>query len=482
MSTSTSNFNLQRRMYILMTVQLIGLVIFGFFAFDMIRIIRIKGPIYQDIVQSKDLIADVLPPPEYIIESYLVMFQMLHEKDPKQLHKLIERSAMLEKDYDTRHEYWQKDLDPGKMKDILLTDSYQPVVEFYRLQKEKFIPAIQAGNTALATELMNSTFKQLYDVHRTSIDAVVSMALERNQQDESRAQQIMSQRTLLLISLAVLITGFIIGFGIITIRGTMTRMQHVATTLNQGAEQVNDAAMQLQDASHKLAECATEQAGSLQNTLGALDEMSAMTQTSAENARNANDLASHAMQAAQQSDKTIVQLNTAMAEINTSSDKISKIIKVIEEIAFQTNLLALNAAVEAARAGEHGKGFAVVADEVRNLAQRAAQAARETTSLIEDSVNKAAEGSQVAQSVAKVLAQIISDVTRMTQLIDGIARATDEQAQGVAQINQAVSQIDQSTQSNAAGAEETSAAAAEMNTQAQAVKATVNELVHLIAG
>jgi len=207
-----------------------------------------------------------------------------------------------------------------------------------------------------------------------------------------------------------------------------------------------------------------------------------MTRTNAENSKQANELAGQARQAANEGDKSMVQLNEAMTGINDSSDKISKIIKVIEEIAFQTNLLALNAAVEAARAGEHGKGFAVVADEVRNLAQRCAQAARETTGLIEDSVHRAQQGTQVATEVGKSLSAIVGQVAKVSDLIGGISQASQEQAQGVDQVNTAVSQMDKVTQQNAAGAEQSASAAEELAAQSEAVKGMVNELMTLVSG
>ena len=271
-------------------------------------------------------------------------------------------------------------------------------------------------------------------------------------------------------------------FAVLITRGITKTLTRIITGLNEGADQVNDAAGQVASASQQLAEGASEQASSLEETSSALEQMAAMTRTNAENAKEANSLSGQARDAAQSGDQTMDKLNNAMAAINESSGQISKIIKVIEEIAFQTNLLALNAAVEAARAGEHGKGFAVVADEVRNLAQRAAQAARETTSLIENSVGRAKEGADVAGEVAQSLGAIVGDVTRVTDLINGIARASEEQAEGVEQVNMAVSQMDKVTQQNASGAEESASAAEELSAQAATVKGTVDELAQMIGG
>ena len=286
-----------------------------------------------------------------------------------------------------------------------------------------------------------------------------------------------------------LITGVAIGavvlgvfFAVLITRGITKTLTRIITGLNEGADQVNDAAGQVASASQQLAEGASEQASSLEETSSALEQMAAMTRTNAENAKEANSLSGQARDAAQSGDQTMDKLNNAMTAINESSGQISKIIKVIEEIAFQTNLLALNAAVEAARAGEHGKGFAVVADEVRNLAQRAAQAARETTSLIENSVGRAKEGADVAGEVAHSLGAIVADVTKVTDLINGIARASEEQAEGVEQVNMAVSQMDKVTQQNASGAEESASAAEELSAQAATVKGTVDELAQMIGG
>jgi methyl-accepting chemotaxis protein/methyl-accepting chemotaxis protein-1 (serine sensor receptor) len=165
-----------------------------------------------------------------------------------------------------------------------------------------------------------------------------------------------------------------------------------------------------------------------------------------------------------------------MGEINASSDKISKIIKVIDEIAFQTNILALNAAVEAARAGEAGMGFAVVADEVRNLAQRCAQAARDTAVLIEESITKSNDGKQKVDEVAKAIHTITEQFSQVKTLVDEVHLGSQEQSRGIEQIGRAIVQMEQVTQKAAASAEESASAAEELNAQSAGLKDIVGRL------
>ncbi|MBN1512427.1 MAG: methyl-accepting chemotaxis protein, partial [Phycisphaerae bacterium] len=288
------------------------------------------------------------------------------------------------------------------------------------------------------------------DKMAVSAKAIVDTMNQLNQSLTEQRDSIAARTTMLgvAMTLGAVVLGVVLA--VFITRSIVKPINRIIAGLNEGASQVNEAARQVSASSQQLAAGASEQASSLEETSSALEEMAAMTRTNAENARQANGLSDQAAKAAKDGDQTMATLNQVMQGINESSDKVSKIIKVIEEISFQTNLLALNAAVEAARAGEHGKGFAVVADEVRNLAQRAADAARETTSLIEESVNRSREGTQVADDVTKALGGIVADVTKVSELISNITQASQEQAQGVDQVNTAVSQMDQVTQQNAA--------------------------------
>jgi methyl-accepting chemotaxis protein len=259
-------------------------------------------------------------------------------------------------------------------------------------------------------------------------------------------------------------------------------LRQIAGTLEQNASQSASAASQVSASSQSLAQGASEQAASLEESSAALEEMASMTRKNADTASEAAAIAADARSAADRGAESVVRMSAAISDIARSAQETAKIVKVIDEIAFQTNLLALNAAVEAARAGEAGKGFAVVAEEVRSLAMRSAEAAKNTSSLIEQSVKNASGGVAIADEVSKSLGEIVQGSTKVNGLINEIAAASKEQSTGVDQVNRAVSQMDKVTQQNAANAEESAAASEELSAQAEQLRLCVGELLSLVGG
>jgi len=248
----------------------------------------------------------------------------------------------------------------------------------------------------------------------------------------------------------------------------------VMSDINTAAEQVAAGTTQVSDGSQAISQGATEQAASIQELSATITEIADQTKKNAESAGEANRLTLVAKGDADKGSERMREMQNAMAEINEASENISKIIKVIDDIAFQTNILALNAAVEAARAGAHGKGFAVVAEEVRNLAARSANAAKETTALIEGSVRKTEAGTKIADETAEALMSIVSGVEQAAQLVGEIAAASETQAGAITQVNDGIDQVNQVVQNNSATSEETAASSEELSSQAELLKNMVS--------
>ncbi|MCX8131662.1 MAG: methyl-accepting chemotaxis protein [Clostridia bacterium] len=247
----------------------------------------------------------------------------------------------------------------------------------------------------------------------------------------------------------------------------------VLININSASEQVAAGSRQVSASSQALSQGATEQASSIEEITSSMTEVAAQTKQNAINANQASELALAVKEKAEQGNDQMKEMVKAMQDINQSSSNISKIIKVIDEIAFQTNILALNAAVEAARAGQHGKGFAVVAEEVRNLAARSANAAKETTDMIEGSIKNVEVGTKIASNTASALSEIVGGVAKAASLVSEIAIASNEQATGISQVNQALEQVAQVVQTNSATAEESAAASEELSGQADLLKESV---------
>jgi len=333
----------------------------------------------------------------------------------------------------------------------------------------------------LAIDLSLGVAKKGFEEMRAYLDELQKINLNIAQKAHQAASS--TYKTTMTTLLTVSGIGLFVGLFLMwTIgRGVTRPLNAVIQGLTDGAQQVSSASGQVSQASQQVAQGSGEQASGIEETSSSLEEIASMTKQNASNAGEANGLMSEVAGMVNKGKDSMDRLNAAIEEIKRSSDATSKIVKTIDEIAFQTNLLALNAAVEAARAGDAGKGFAVVAEEVRNLAQRAGEAARNTAALIEGSVKNADQGVSVASETAKALKEVTISVQKVSELVSEIAAASKEQAQGIEQVAITVAQMNQVTQANAANSEESASASEELNAQVEQVNSMIQELV-TIAG
>ncbi|HLJ48669.1 MAG TPA: methyl-accepting chemotaxis protein [Bryobacteraceae bacterium] len=345
----------------------------------------------------------------------------------------------------------------------------------------EFVDLNASGHGAQATEIaLQKTTPMMDAIQKRS--AELGRSSQQRQSDAMDAvNSAMRRSEFLNVVLATI--GLLAGLGaFVVVAGLVRTLAAIASDLNTGAEEVAGAAGQVSHASQSLAQGSSEQAASLEETSAATEQINSMAHRNVESSAALAKIIADSAGRFEQSNQALEQMIVASDEINASSEKISKIIKVIDEIAFQTNILALNAAVEAARAGEAGMGFAVVADEVRNLAQRSAQAARDTALLIEESMEKSRGGHAKVDQVATVLREITKESTQLKALIDGVTLGSQEQSHGLEQIAKAIAQMDQVTQKTAADSEETAAAAEELKAQSDGMAGIAERLSVLIGG
>ncbi len=273
-----------------------------------------------------------------------------------------------------------------------------------------------------------------------------------------------------------------LGMGLYIARNISIPIKNIIHNLSDSADQVSAAANQVSSSSQSLAEGASEQAASIEETSASMEEISSMTKQNNQNSNQADNLMKTSLEAIKLADVSIDKVNSSIQEISIASDETSKIIKTIDEIAFQTNLLALNAAVEAARAGESGAGFAVVAEEVRNLAMRSAEAAKNTASLIDEIVQKVHNGKGIVTVTSETFKQVNESSSSVGSIINEITTASNEQSQGIEQITIAISQMEIVTQQNASTAEESASASEELNAQAETMADMLLDLQQLVDG
>ena len=346
----------------------------------------------------------------------------------------------------------------------------------------KILPLSRVSKRKLSMDLWISEFTPAALERQKVLQEIADASKAAGDADTDVAAKAAASGRLWVLAVLLLAISSGATLAFLIMKSTRSSLSQAVDELGRGAEQVTSAAAQISGGSQSLAQGTSEQAASLEETSASSQEMAAMTRKNADSSLEAANLMSIVDHRVLDANATLAEMVISMREIKTSSDKISKIIKVIDEIAFQTNILALNAAVEAARAGEAGMGFAVVAEEVRNLAQRSAQAAKDTAALIEESISRSNEGNTKLGKVEEVIRSITESAQKVKTLVDDVNLSSTEQARGSEQIASSITQMEHVTQQAAANAEQTAAAGEQMTAQARAMTVVVGRLKAMVHG
>ncbi len=505
------------RLTILVTLFLVGFLFFAGLVFSTFQTYKINGSVYKDLVLGKDLVADFLPPPEYIIESHLLAHQMATITDRNGLQQLVEHSRRLKREYEDRHAFWEKELPSGSFKKAATSDCYRPAMEYFRILEEQFIPAVETGNREKSRGLVEGELDRRFREHQQAIEQVIQLANERNAEIEANAAHSVRDRIVLVATLTCFLMATVICLSIWIVRGitrplsktvqvlravsggdlrsrlsvdshdeiglmgqalneALENMSRALEAIDRGARKLATSSARLSEISQSLSSAseetaaqagvvssATEQVNNGIHTVSAgSEEMSA---TICEIARNAAEAAKVAAIAVAVADQT----NTTVAQLGESSAEIGGVLKVITSIAGQTNLLALNATIEAARAGEAGKGFAVVANEVKELAKQTALATEDIGHKIE-AIQKNTYGAvqaidqigTIIKQINEIQANIASAVEEQTATTSEMSRNMQESAMGSGEINRIITDLVTATRDTSDGVSETRRAAVEL--------------------
>lgn len=511
------NLSVRTKWLCLLSVFTLGFAGFGYLVYDTVSVVRVEGPLYNEIVEAKDLIADILPPPEYIIEPYLTAYQLVEEGDTAAQDTLVQRLSKLQKEYEARHAHWKQTLQPSMLADALLVKSYEPALEFFAVTREQLLPAVASGQKERAAHLVNNDLKRRYDAHRKAIDEVVYLINEEFRVAETNSRQVLASRVRALVLLGLVIPAVVMIIGSLILRGVtqpLSRVMQVLDAVSRGdltqvaslngsdeigkmgraldqtlrhlcstmrgvvhdADQLASASQTVANVSQEMgvvAERTSSQGANVSMASGEVSRnvqtvASAMEQVSvsiAEIAKNASEAARVATEAVQVADET----HGIVAKLGESSVDIGNVIKVITSIAQQTNLLALNATIEAARAGEAGKGFAVVANEVKELAKQTAAATEDISQRIgaiqsdtQGAVGAISRISEIINQVNDISNTIAGAVEEQTAMTSEIGRSVSEAAGASNEIAQSLTGFVEAAQGTSAGAGSAQSAAAEL--------------------
>jgi methyl-accepting chemotaxis protein len=529
--------SISHRLWLLVCIFVAGLFFYSAWSFNTLQELKVNGPVFQRIVQGKDLVADILPPPEYILESYLVSMQLGVSKEASEQKELTEKLQALRGEYNTRHKFWLNEPLEGNLKQTFLVSAHQPAEKFYQIAFDEYLPALQQSQRDVAQAAMKRMTAH-YETHRSAIDQVVQLTNQRIEADEVAAKEkIRASLIGMGILLAIIVAAGIAisSFTITHIKSSLNKaggmidamssgnlkvpvpsmsndelgrvVQQLAAmqvnfrqlvgSLKETVEDLNRSSNELTVSAEKSERIGAQQFESASSIAASVDQLSTSIDQVETHAQDAHQVSTVSVQRSEEScvviKETAEQIQSVALTINEMADsirgleafsgQINNIIRVIKEVADQTNLLALNAAIEAARAGEQGRGFAVVADEVRKLAERTGHstqeisvtiskmvdATRKAASGMEASVTKMSSGVSQAHQAGESVSAILSSAHKADHAVEGIRDALREQSTATREMARNIEKI-------ADGAESNRLAVSETVSSARALKELASEL------
>lgn len=537
---------LSAKLLLFIAAFLAAFLAFAIVTFRTIAQVKVNGPIYRSIADGKDLVSDILPPPEYIIESYLKVLELVEETDPARVSALIDEEHRLRKDYDARHDYWLARLPTGPVKRDLTVASYEPAIAFFRAFDEKLVPALRAGNRDAALALAHGELRDDYQRHRESIDAVVAQVNLDNAELEKSVESSTSTKTTILLVLGLIVIGAVVIMALVLWRITAALSRRIeiataaakrvasgdltvrveATSTDESGEllgsigqmtlslhslvgRVKKSSIQLISTATEL-RAVTQQQEATANGFGAstsqiaaaVQEISATSQELLTTMNGVAAVAGQTASLAENGRSGLLGMDTTMRGLSKATSAISGKLSVIREkaadinvvvttitkVADQTNLLSVNAAIEAEKAGEYGLGFLVLAREIRRLADQTAVATLDIEQMVKQMQGAVSTGvmemdkftEEVRQGVASVgtigaqLGQIIESAQTLHGRFGTVNEGMRNQALGARQISEAMVSLTE-------GAHQTITSLAEFNSASSHLRDAVGELTEEIS-